>query len=152
MKNEEGEMVNIRVRREQLPFQAGFACTGHVAQGQTMKSVFTFLDDGGFAAYVAASWATSSEGLFVAKRVELGHLTTKLPPALKEEMVKFEQIARDTLDRYESDPDLFVPTASNSAKLYGVKFDKSSHTPPTTKRKVDAIADALVPPFPVKKI
>ncbi|KAK0471490.1 hypothetical protein IW261DRAFT_1344479, partial [Armillaria novae-zelandiae] len=34
MLNDEGKLVNMSVTREQLPFQGGFACTGHVAQGQ----------------------------------------------------------------------------------------------------------------------
>ncbi|KAK0430561.1 hypothetical protein EV421DRAFT_1695372, partial [Armillaria borealis] len=34
IKNAEGEYDNVRVTREQLPFQPGFALTGQVAQGQ----------------------------------------------------------------------------------------------------------------------
>ncbi|KAK0467384.1 hypothetical protein IW261DRAFT_1346400, partial [Armillaria novae-zelandiae] len=34
MLNDKGKLANVSVTREQLPFQGGFACTGHVAQGQ----------------------------------------------------------------------------------------------------------------------
>ncbi len=45
-----GELVTVCVTREQLPFQPGFPCTGHIAQGQTMISVLAYMHAGGFSA------------------------------------------------------------------------------------------------------
>ncbi|KAK0431280.1 hypothetical protein EV421DRAFT_1720677, partial [Armillaria borealis] len=92
MVNEKGKLVNVSVLREQLPFQGGFACTGQVAQGQRMTSVIAYIDEGGFAAYVAASRATSRKSLYLANRVTLGRLNKRLPLDLVDEMKKIDSI------------------------------------------------------------
>lgn len=80
-----------------MPFQAGFACTGQVAQGQTIQHVISYLHEGGFAAYVAASRVTSREGLFIVEPVTLDQLNKLLPPDLVSEMRKFELMSHNTL-------------------------------------------------------
>ncbi len=97
VQDNDGKSVNVSVTREQMPFQAGFACTGQVMQGQTMPSVLAYMNEGGFAAYVAASWATCREGLFVAHLVQLEQLNQELPVDLVREMHKFDAMAWNTL-------------------------------------------------------
>ncbi|KAK0227694.1 hypothetical protein IW262DRAFT_1265434, partial [Armillaria fumosa] len=63
---ESGKHEFVMVTREQVPIQPGFALTGHVAQGQTMPDgILTYLGEGGYSAYVAASRATNRNGLFI---------------------------------------------------------------------------------------
>ncbi|KAK0431160.1 hypothetical protein EV421DRAFT_1912129 [Armillaria borealis] len=100
IQNAEGKCANVSVTREQMPFQAGFACTGQVMQGQTMPSVLAYMNEGGFAAYVAVSCATCREGLFVAHPVQLEQLNQALPVDLVKEMRKFDAMAWNTLIRY----------------------------------------------------
>ncbi|KAK0236611.1 hypothetical protein EDD85DRAFT_580394 [Armillaria nabsnona] len=88
IQNGEGKSVNVSVTREQMPFQAVFACTGQVAQGQTMPGVLAYMNEGGFAAYVAASRAICREGLYVAHPVQLEQLNHPLPVDLVKEMHK----------------------------------------------------------------
>lgn len=100
IQNTEGKSVNVSVTREQMPFQAGFACTGQVAQGQTMPSVLAYMNEGGFAAYVAASHATCCDSLYVAHPVQLEQLNHPLPIDLVKEMHKFDAMAWNTLVQY----------------------------------------------------
>ncbi len=95
--NPQGKTVNVSIMREQMPFQGGFACTGQVAQGQTMTSVIAYVDEGGFTAYVAASRATRREDLYLASRVRLKDLNRQLPPDLVYEMRNIENIAWNSL-------------------------------------------------------
>ncbi|SJL12734.1 uncharacterized protein ARMOST_16165 [Armillaria ostoyae] len=97
VQDNDGKSVNVSVTREQMPFQAGFACTGQVAQGQTMPNVLAYMNEGGFAAYVAASRATGREGLYVAHPVQLEQLNQDLPVDLVREMHKFDAMAWNTL-------------------------------------------------------
>ncbi|KAK0448214.1 hypothetical protein EV421DRAFT_1900857 [Armillaria borealis] len=100
IQNAEGKCANVSVTREQMPFQAGFACTDQVTQGQTMPSVLAYMNEGSFAAYVAVSRAMCHESLFVAHPVQLEQLNQALPVNLMKEMCKFDAMAWNTLIRY----------------------------------------------------
>ncbi|SJL17396.1 uncharacterized protein ARMOST_20946 [Armillaria ostoyae] len=152
MKNEDGELVTVHVRREQLPFQPGFACTGHVAQGQTMKSVLAYLHEGSFAASVAVSRATSWKGMYLAEKVKIGHLTKDLPPALVDEMARFEQMAQNTLQKYQLDPKLSPSKASTAQIPYSIDFDRPTSVPKKMKRKKPVVADVISPATSSKKV
>jgi len=59
------EFSKCRVQHSQMSCQPGFASTGHSAQGKTLPKILCALHEGGFAAYVAASRATSRRGLAI---------------------------------------------------------------------------------------
>ncbi|KAK0431620.1 hypothetical protein EV421DRAFT_1742971 [Armillaria borealis] len=118
IQNAEGKCANMSVTREQMPFQAGFACTGQVAQGQTMPSILAYMNEGSFAAYVAASHATCREGLFVAHPVQLEQLNQALPVDLVKEMRKFNAMAWTTLIRYRFREGSKVPVEDSVSLLY----------------------------------
>ncbi|KAG1894375.1 uncharacterized protein F5891DRAFT_961688, partial [Suillus fuscotomentosus] len=65
LQDDQGNEHKLRITRHQLPIQPAFAVTGHSAQGKTLPSVLVNLHEGGFSAYVAASWARTCEGLCV---------------------------------------------------------------------------------------
>ncbi|KAK0218999.1 hypothetical protein IW262DRAFT_1462620 [Armillaria fumosa] len=95
---ESGKHEFVMVTCEQVPIQPGFALMGHVAQGQMMPDrILTYLSEGGYLAYVAASCATNRNGLFIADKVTVDDLNKALPLDLKLEMKKFENIAHNTL-------------------------------------------------------
>ncbi|TEB25457.1 hypothetical protein FA13DRAFT_1898160, partial [Coprinellus micaceus] len=77
-RNATEESKAVRIRRYQLPIQPAFAVTGQSAQGKTLPIVLAPLHDGGFGAYVAASRATSREGLCILQSVSLSDLNKPL--------------------------------------------------------------------------
>ncbi|KAJ3768480.1 hypothetical protein FB446DRAFT_626396, partial [Lentinula raphanica] len=67
--NERRERVLVMLDRFQLPIEPAFALTGQSAQGYSFNSIVCSLSHGGFQAYVAASRATSRQGLFITKPI-----------------------------------------------------------------------------------
>ncbi len=65
-----------------------------------MPSILAYMNEGGFAAYVAASRATCCDGLYVAHPITLEQLNQDLPVDLVREMQKFNAMAWNTLVRY----------------------------------------------------
>jgi len=90
----------IRVNRHQLPVQPAFAVTGHSAEGKTLPNVLVNLHEGGFAAYVAASRATSRNGLCITRPVTLEMLNHPVPYDLQVENKRLEIMEHNTLVKY----------------------------------------------------
>jgi len=97
LKNIDNSQQKLRITRSQLPIQPAFAVTGHSAQGKTLPKVIVNLADGGFAAYVAASRATSREGLCITEPVTIQQLNKPLPHDLLDEVHRLESIEHNTL-------------------------------------------------------
>ena len=76
------QSIKARIQRTQMAFQPGFASTGHSAQG---KKVLAWLHEGGFAAYISASWPNSRFGLAIIQPVTLSDLNKPLPYDLIQE-------------------------------------------------------------------
>ena len=94
------EFTKCRIHRSQLSCQPGFASTGHSAQGKTLPKILCALHEGGFAAYVAASRATSRRGLAIFQSVTLDNLNHKLPSDLVQEERRHEIMEHNTLTKY----------------------------------------------------
>ncbi|KAF8487825.1 hypothetical protein JB92DRAFT_3130409 [Gautieria morchelliformis] len=94
------ERAKCRVKRLQLPLQPAFAITGHSAQGKTLPKVLVNLKEGGFAAYVAASRATSRTGLFITEPVCLVDLNKPVHSDLLFEARRFKTMAANTRITY----------------------------------------------------
>lgn len=137
----------VRITRHQLPIQPGFAITGHSAQGKTLPKVLTLLNEGGFAAYVAASRATSRDGICLINFVTLSDLKKPLPSDLAFETKRLETLAHNTAVKYGYqqgplmnvfDPETETPERLAS-KTFDVKFLESSaiqiSSKPNRKRK-----------------
>ena len=86
--------------RYQLPFELGFAVTGHSAQGKTLTHVIADLNVGGAAAYVAASRATTRYGLALLHPVTLQSLNVAPPLHIAAECMRLDALAHNTLVRY----------------------------------------------------
>lgn len=147
-----GKEEIIRVSRNQLPLQPGFAVTGHSAQGKTLPKVLAFLDEGGFSAYVAASRATSRNGLCLVRPVTLGDLNKPLPSDLFFEMNRLHILEHNTSVQHGySDgplkpvPDHEAETTTTCSEL-SLKIEYSdlrcsnagSNIPKSSKRKLSA--------------
>lgn len=87
----------LRIVRSQLPIQPAFAVTGHSAQGKTLLKVLVNLSDGGFAVYVAASRATTRQGLCITEPVTIQQLNKPLPHDLLQEIRRLEAIEHNTM-------------------------------------------------------
>ena len=83
--------------RSQLPIQPAFSVTGHSAQGKTLPKVLVNLAEGGFAAYVAASRATTRQGLCITETVTIQQLNKPLPHDLLQEVHRLEAIKHNTM-------------------------------------------------------
>ena len=59
------EFSKCRTHHSKLSFQLGFAYPGYSAQGKRLPNILCALQEGGFAAYVAASRAKSQRGLAI---------------------------------------------------------------------------------------
>ena len=94
------ELSKCRVQRSQMSCQPGFASTGHSAQGKTLPKILCALHEGGFAAYVAASRATSRRGLAIFQPVTLDDLNHRLPSDLIQEEKRHEIMEHNTLVKY----------------------------------------------------
>ena len=70
--------------------------TGHSAQGKTLPTVLTNLNEGGFAAYVAASHARSRHGLYITKPINLEDLNKPLPYNLLQETDRLQDLEHNT--------------------------------------------------------
>ena len=79
------ELSKCGVQCSQMSCQPGFSSTGHSAQGTTLPKILCVLHEGGFAAYVAASRATSWRGLAIFQPVTLDDLNHRLPSDLVQE-------------------------------------------------------------------
>ncbi|KIJ27160.1 hypothetical protein M422DRAFT_271714 [Sphaerobolus stellatus SS14] len=90
----------FRFKHLQIPLQPAFAVTGHSAQGKTLPRVMFNLTEGGHAAYVAASRATSRHGLFIAHGVTLAHLNKQLDPDLLFEVRRLDALCHNTLIKH----------------------------------------------------
>lgn len=86
----------VRFTRHQLPIQPAFAVTGHSAQGKTLPKVIAFLNEGGFAAYVAASRARSRDGICTVHPVTLNDLNKPLPHDLYMEVQRLKALEINT--------------------------------------------------------
>jgi len=96
---DDGSQKKVRITRSQLPIQPAFAVTGHSAQGKTLPQVLVDLNQGGFAAYVAASRAQSRQGLFLTQTVSIEQLNKCIPTDLFMEVKRFDAIEHNTLVR-----------------------------------------------------
>jgi hypothetical protein len=94
------EFSKCRVQHSQMSCQPGFASTGHSAQGKTLPKILCALHEGGFAAYVAASRATSRRGLAIFQPVTLDDLNHRLPSDLVQEEKRHEIMEHNTLVKY----------------------------------------------------
>ena len=83
--------------RSQLPIQPAFSVTGHSAQGKTLPKVLVNLAEGGFAAYIAASHATTRQGLCITETVTIQQLNKPLPHNLLQEVRRLEAIEHNTM-------------------------------------------------------
>lgn len=115
LKDSDNPGQKLRITRSQLPIQPAFAVTGHSAQGKTLPKVLVNLAEGGFAAYVAASRATSRQGLCITEPVTIQNLNKPLPHDLLEEVRRLEAIEHNTLITYgvQSGPPIPVPDAES---------------------------------------
>ncbi|KAJ3554886.1 hypothetical protein NP233_g12332 [Leucocoprinus birnbaumii] len=106
-----GSKEVVQVVRNQLPVQPAFAVTGHSAQGKTLPRVLAALDEGGFAAYVAASRAREREGLCLLREVKLSDLNKPLPSDLFYEVRRLRALEHNTDVKYgySASPLLDVP-------------------------------------------
>ena len=138
------ENLKIRITRSQLPIQPAFAVTGHSAQGKTLPKVLVNLSEGGFGAYVAASRATSQEGLCLTQPVKLDELNKPLPSDLLIEVHRFEALEHNTYIRYGINIGNMVPVpdaeAERSVRTFTPKpkfdlTDEPSGVSAGTKRK-----------------
>lgn len=95
---------NLRWRMEatryQLPFELGFAVTGHSAQGKTMDCVVCDLNSLEGGGYVAASRARTREGLVITRPVTLEALNRPLKRELVLELRRLNVLAHNTLVRH----------------------------------------------------
>jgi PIF1-like helicase len=100
-KDNNGEqIVKARIQRSQMPFEPGFASTGHSAQGKTLRNVLAWLHEGGFAAYVSASRPKSRNDLAIIQPVTLSDLNKPLPYDLIQETKQHEVLQHNTLIRH----------------------------------------------------
>lgn len=139
----EGHEEIVRVCRHQLPIQPGFAVTGHSAQGKTLPNILAFLNEGGFAAYVAASRATSRHGLCIAHPVTLKDLNKPLPSDLFYEVQRLDALRRNTLVKHGfvqgqevpvPDPEAETSNRSAAVAISNVKIEFLGLCTPTESR------------------
>ena len=133
------------MHRSQLSCQPGFASTGHSAQGKTLPKITCALHEGGFAAYVAASRATSREGLAIFQPVTLENLNHRLPSDLIQEEKRYEIMEHNTLVKYGflqanilPVPDPEGESAENFPQgkpLYSIDEDDKNPTPKKAAKK-----------------
>ena len=76
--------------------------TGHSAQGKALSKIVCALHEGGFAAYVAVSRATSWRGLAIFQPVTLDDLNHRFPSDLVQEEKHHEIMEHNTLSWYSS--------------------------------------------------
>lgn len=95
--NINGNLTRIKVTRHQQPLQLGFAITAHSAQGKTMSNILCSLHNGGYAAYVAASRATTHYNLFITDLVTLKQLNRPINHNLLEECCRLDTLIHNTL-------------------------------------------------------
>jgi hypothetical protein len=98
--NNNKQVIKARIQRSQMPFEPGFALTGHSAQGKTLLNVLAWLHEGGFAAYVSALRPKSHNGLAIIQPVTLSDLNKPLPYDLIQEAKRHEIMEHNTLVRY----------------------------------------------------
>jgi hypothetical protein len=87
----------VRVTRSQIPIQPAFAVTGHSSQGKTLPCVLVNKNEGGFAAYVAASHAHTCHGLCLTECVSVGQLNKCISNDLFAEIKRFNALEHNTL-------------------------------------------------------
>jgi PIF1-like helicase len=139
------KLTKCRVHRSQLSCQPGFASTGHSAQGKTLPKILCALNEGGFAAYVAASRATSREGLAIFQPVTLENLNHRLPSDLIQEEKRHEIMEHNTLVKFGflqanilPVPDPEGESAENFPQgkpLYSIDEDDENPTPKKAAKK-----------------
>lgn len=95
--NNKEHIVKARIQHTQMPFEPGFASTGHSAQGKTLQKVLAWLHEGGFAAYMAASHPKTRYDLAVIQSVTLSDLNKLLPYDLIQETKCHEVLEHNTL-------------------------------------------------------
>ena len=134
----QGEL--IKVKRHQLPLQPAFAVTGHSAKGKTLPHVVVNLHEGGFAAYVAASRATSREGLYITEPVNLQMLNKPIPYDLHVENARLAIMEHNTLIKYglqegqiQKVPD--SEAEENISQVLHPTFQISTATRPTQQKR-----------------
>ena len=128
LKDINNSQQKLRIIRSQLPIQPAFAVTGHSAQGKTLPKIIVNLANGGFAAYVAASRATTREGLCITEPVTIQQLNKPLPHDLLHEVRRLESIEHNTLITYGFQSGSLVPVPdlesehSLSHKTHRIEF------------------------------
>ncbi len=123
---EGGTFDKQRVTRHQMCIQPGFCMTAHGAQGQTMSKTICPLHEGGFAAYVMASRATSRHGLFITQPVTMRDLNKPLPPNLVEEMKYLCVLQNNTMIRHNMQGgNIINPISCDSTVLQSINTNLS---------------------------
>ena len=132
----------LRVVRSQLPIQPAFAVTGHSAQGKTLPKVLVNLAEGGFAAYVAASRATTRRGLCITEPVTIQQLNKPLPHNLLQEIRRLDAIEHNTMITHGfkkgaliSVPDVESESLHLTPKMQIILDEKQATEKRETKRK-----------------
>jgi hypothetical protein len=129
-----GEKIKTKINRSQLPIQPAFAVTGHCAQGKTLPHVLTNLQEGGFAAYVAASRPRSRHGLFLTEAVTLQDLNNKpLPYSLLQETNWLNAIEHNTYVRHGFRHGNYqeVPDPESERQFTSTNINTTFHTSPS---------------------
>ena len=123
----------IRISRSQLPFQPGFAVTGHSAEGKTLPKVVAGLHKGGFGAYVAASRAKCRHHLRITHPVTVHDLNKPLPFQLVQDNDRLEAIQHNTMVKHSfiSGAHKSIPDPESEMKIRDQTF--SVKTPPVSE-------------------
>lgn len=117
-----------------------------------MTSVIAYINEGGFAAYVAASRATCRKSLYLANRVTLGDLNKRLPPDLIDEMKKIDSIAWNSAITYGFQQGSLISLPS-ADRPYPVSYNKVDVDQPrgTKRKQSDEITENSQPSGPPPK-
>jgi hypothetical protein len=119
-----------------MHFEPGFASTGHSAQEKTLPNVLTWLHEGCFAAYVAASRARSHNGLGVIQPVTLSDLNKPLPYHLIQEAKQHQIMEHNTLVRHGFKAgDILVVPDPEEEQVKNFSKGKAIFNEPSHKRK-----------------
>ena len=114
-----------------------FAVTGHSAQGKMLPKVLVDLAEGGFAAYVAASRATTRHGLCITEPVTIQHLNKRLPHDLLQEVRRLDAIEHNTMisHGFKKGTLISVPDVESDCLDHSLKIQFMQEEKKVTKRK-----------------